>query len=734
MATPRALQILKQFYISYAVGAGALYLILMAFVFPWWHASNHPVILTLGAPKAAEMNLAFKEDGESVPIAPLGEVEPYHWYWATELPARPHYELALQFPKGTGGEWVLSEIKLITLSPQRTEVSVDLMTLLDNQPDGIQIRRLENGWGIIAEAGTRLALPNPLPPPSIGQWTASWFSATIGYILVVGIALLMLGTALRFPDGIRACKHYIHPLETGCLILCLLAGAWVHLYLVGNSMPDYWPADSTSYAMKAVSLVTEFSYDTGTHEYELNRMPGFPVFMAVIFKLFGWDLKAVAMAQAALFSISIVCLSLSVRKLLHGWLIGPVALAALISPAAIWASRQIATESTFASAWILSIAAFLYLWQRSGAKRLVGWVLFGLATTAAVAIRPNGILLFCLPGFMVTGTIWWAWSFRGKTFWKMPFLWQTIGHVAIPSIMVVVFLGAWSVRNQISRGYPKPTDLTEIVWANAPFFAGIFDIRAAKNDEELTWFVNERQNSGYWFHGWSLRKYRFREITNQYQNIEDSSILELEQELAEFNRVSDKLIPLRAKLVGWGRVANWGLFFPRINAHTTDPLNQNYKVLSKFPNENRAEHVRKNLKWATRTVDKEIKIEEAISNIWVVRYNATLVPLYPLVYRFLFLAALFGWLVAMSERKYLAAAFITPYLLNIFLNVYFMYIIGRYVQVLDASLWMAALAGLACISPKALQEPTTETDRRCIPPIRPKRLLTRFATEPGIPR
>lgn len=734
MATPRALQILKRFYISYAVGAFVLYAILMAFVFPWWHASNHPVLLTLGAPEDAEMSLTFNDQGESVSIAPLGEVEPFHWYWATELPARPDYQLALYFPEGTGGEWILSEIKLVTLSPERSEVSVNLNTLRGTLPDGVQIRRLENGWGLIAQPGTSLALPDPLPSPSVGKWVGSWFVATIGYILVSGMALLLLGTALRFPDGIRARKHYIHPLETVFLVVCLLVGGAVHLYLVGNSMPDYWPADSTSYAMKAVSLVTEFSYDTGTHEYELNRMPGFPFFMAVVFKLFGWNLQAVIMAQAALFSASVLCLALSIRKLLHGWLTGPVALAALVSPAAVWASRQIATESTFASAWILSLAAFLYLWQRSGSKRILGWILFGLATTAAVAIRPNGILLFCLPGFLITGTIWWAWSFRGKAFWRMPLLWKTVGHVAIPSLMVIVFLFAWSLRNQISRGYPKPTDLTEIVWANAPFFAGIFDIRAAKNEEELTWFVNERHNSGYWFHGWSLRKYRFREITNQYQNIEDRSIRDLEQELAEFNRASDELIPLRAKLVGWGRVASWGLFFPRIGAHTTDPLNQNYKILSKFPNENRAEHVRKNLRWATRNVSQEIRIEEAISNIWVARYNAVLVPVYPLLYRFLFLAAVMGWLVAMSERKYLAAALITPYLLNILLNVYFMYIIGRYVQVLDISLWMAALAGLACISPKALQEPTTETDRRCIPPIRPKRLLTRFGNEPGTPQ
>jgi len=380
------------------------------------------------------------------------------------------------------------------------------------------------------------------------------------------------------------------------------------------------------------------------------------------------------------------------------------------------------------------LAAFIFLWQSHGVKRWAGWVLFGLAATTAVSIRPNGILLFVLPGFLSLGATWWAVSVRGWKFWKLGILWKTAGQVAIPAIMVVLFVLLWSWRNYESRAYPKATDLTEVVWANAPFFAGIFDIRAAKNEEELVWFVNERANSGYWFHGWSLRKYRFREITNQYQDIQDSSIQELEDELAAFNAASNDLIPLRAKWAGWGRVAGWGLFFPKIGAHTTDPLNQNYKVATEFPNDKREEQIRKNLKWATRKVDQEILLKKATSDPWIHFYNTTLVPIYPWLYRLLFLGSLVAWSCALMERKYLAAALITPYLANIFLNVYFMYIIGRYVQVLDASLWLAMAAGLACMGGNCLQEPTTESDRRCIPPIKPKRLLTRFANIPGTPR
>lgn len=731
MSLPRDKAALRRFYTCYGYGALALYGLLLVFVFPWWFATNHPLMLTLGAHPEKPVELAFNEDGETVPVVPVGEAEDFHWYWGTELPARPEYRLSLVFPEGTRGEWVLSEFTFITLSPERTDRVLDLEPLAKVEEEGIRLRRVENGWGITASPGARLPLPLDLPGPGLKGWITSGAMVTLGYGLAVGMALLLVGSALQFPDRIRARRKRTPHIEAGFLVVCVFIGAIGHLFLVGKSMPDYWPADSTSYAMKAVSLAKEVSYDTGTHEYELNRMPGYPLFMAWVFTSFGWDLNIVAFTQGVLFCLSILLLGLSMVRFIHGYLLGPVAIAALLSPPVVWASRQIATEPVFVSVWMLSLAAFIYLWQRSGLWRVLGYILFGLGVTAAVSIRPNGILLLVLPAFLFLGALGWALALKGNHWWKVGVLWQTAFQTAIPVVMVGVFLILWSWRNYESRGYGKPTDLTEIVYANAPFFAGTFDLRAAKDREEAVWFVNQRKNSGYWFHGWSLRKHRFREITDQYQNIEDKSILELERELADFNGKSDALIPLRAKLAGLGRVAVWGFFFPRISAHTMDPLNQDYRVLTNFVNGKREEQVRKNIRWATRNVPETIEISKTYAHPLISLYNVTLVPLYPWLYRVLFLMALLGWLLAVAERKYLAVALITPYLLNVLLNVYFMYIVGRYVQVLDTSLWFAAVVGIATIGSHSLQEPTPDTDRRCHQLIRPKRLLKPLASESG---
>ena len=107
--------ILRRFYISFVVTELVLYLFLMVFVLPWWHASNHPVVLSLGTGSEQNIQLAYSEDEDPLPLVPLGEPEGYQRYWGTELPPRPGYELALVFPEGTVGDVVLRDLKVTSL-------------------------------------------------------------------------------------------------------------------------------------------------------------------------------------------------------------------------------------------------------------------------------------------------------------------------------------------------------------------------------------------------------------------------------------------------------------------------------------------------------------------------------------------------------------------------------------------------------------------------------------------
>jgi hypothetical protein len=715
------------------LGLGILaYPVLLWLVLPWWQAANHPVHVEVSAPVGTPMALVLEDELEPLPLVPIGTTEGgTHRFWGTELPPRPDYVLSLSFPEGTDAEVVFHGITFIELSHARRDIRWSPETLSSENPARLRLRVLEDGWGIRADAGAEVPLSGLPPALADRAGFSGWSSFTLTYIALSVLGLLIVVSCLRFPAHVLGRREATPYRETVVLFLLLAVGSAIHLHLVGESMPDYWPADSTSYAMKSVALVTEGTYDTGTHEYELNRMPGFPVFMALVFMVAGWNLNAVTLTQGILFCLAVTFLCLNLRHLVRGYWIGLAGLGALVSPPAVWASRQIATESTFVSIWILSLAAFLFLWQRRGKWRWVGFVVFGIGATVAVAIRPNGILLLALPGMLFTGTVFFCVFYHGKDFFRLPVLWRTVGQVTIPCAMVLLFVFAWSWRNYESRGYGKPTDLTEIVHANAPFFAGTFDIRAARDAPEYAWFVNERNSSGFWFHGWSLRKYRFQQITDQYRDIGDGSIARLEAELAEFNAASAERIPLRAKLVGWFRVGGWGLWFPDKGAYTVDPLNQDYSVLTAFPGKGRADHVHRNLKWATRNVEERITIEETTDDPWIDAYNRLLVPVYPWIYRALLAAALLGWLAALVRKTFTASAFVIPFMLNVLLNIYFLYIIGRYVQVLDAALWMAALTGLAALSANSLQSSIPDQERRCLNAKIPEHLLTRFANAPG---
>ena len=127
-----------------------------------------------------------------------------------------------------------------------------------------------------------------------------------------------------------------------------------------------------------------------------------------------------------------------------------------------------------------------------------------------------------------------------------------------------------------------------------------------------------------------------------------------------------------------------------------------------------------------RVTRQPVHVMEKRSDPWLVSYNNTFVSIYSWFYRVLLFVALGAWLIALSERKYLGAILVVPYMANLLAHVMCFDLTNYRLQSLDAFLWVAALAGLVAVNPKAMQKPTDESDRRCMAPIRPKRLLTRF--------
>ncbi len=696
MGESRQRLFLRRFHIAYGVGAFVIYALLMAFSFSWWHASNHPVKINIGAGSAQRMELQFAEGEAPLKLVPLGKVEGYHWNWGTELPPRAEYELKLVFPEGTIGEVVLKQVEVTRLSPEKTK-SLLIDDSLSNTEDGkVRITKTIHGTQIASDPGGVLPIEVLFPELTPYELLKSFFQATVGYVIVAVTLMLMIVSLLRFPDNISGFRKRSPVAELVLVALFVGIGAWLHIHLVTHSMPEFEPGSSEH------DIILALDFHKGIEHVvqagHLPTRPGYAYFLSFILSPDNRDLASVTLVQAALFSFSMLVLALSCTRLVQGYFIGPIVLLAMLSPPAVWSSRNIGEESLMVCFWALGLASFIWLWKRSQPSRWIGFILFGLIVGYASTVSVMGLLLMSLPLSLIVGTVWWCISIRGIEFFKFPLLWKTLAQCSVP----FVILAATSVA--IISLLPGTARLTAIPISStrAPFVSGTFDVRSVGDGPAYSSLINERFLNGYRYDGPAMSAY---------------------QELPVASR---DLLPFRAKLVGWGRLSAWSLFFPDRKTYAMEPLSPDYNARMTFRSRLQGEKVRMAITEIMQQTGEYVHLLEKRHNKIVALYNNLIVPKYRIFYRALFLLAITGWLIGLSERKYLASVFMIPFLLNIVLHVYMLHIGGEEVQSFDSFLWLSALCGLLAADHKSLQKKTDESDRRCMDLFRPKRLMTRF--------
>jgi hypothetical protein len=690
--------VLQRFYRTFLIISLAIYLLLMIFVLPWWHVSNYPVQVTLGPGPVQKVELAYSPDEEPLPLVPIGESQGYQLSLGTELPPRPSYELALVFPEGTMGELVLKDIKIIRPDDVRETYSLAGGEVADPGDGSIYLRKTSSGYRIRADAGGILPVSIDLPSVSPFAWLTIWFRASVGFLVVCLVIFFTLVTFFRFPDTVQAFRKKTPSYEVAILLACAFVGAFIHVNLVRHSMPVFTPGESDLYIYGATGMVAD---NAATDATPLH--PGYPAFLSSVAGWTSWDLSNHTIVQALLFCLSVILIGLSCVRLIPGYILGPCMFFALMSPPAIWASRHIGMESILSTSWIASIAAFIFFWQRDGWGRWPAMIVFSIFALTATSVSPAGMVLFSLPAGLLIGTIWWTVSIRGSEFWGMAVLWKSFSQAFVPFLLLAagsVFFQIISPSSQFICALPSPS-------ASAPYASGMFEVGALAGQPAYAEVINERAANGYSFAGPSF-----------------SSHLEVSE-------ASYAQLPLRAKLVAWGRLAGWGLFLPDVNTYSQKPLIRDYKILTKFRNDAEAERIRDSLKGIMRETGLVVHVMEKWSNKQIVAYNDSILPVYKWFYRILLLTALAGWMIGLTERKYLAAILVLPFLLKVLIHILTLNVTSENIQSLDTCLWLGALAGMLCVSSKAMQKPTDESDRRCMPPIRPKKLMTRHKDVPG---
>ena len=245
------------------------------------------------------------------------------------------------------------------------------------------------------------------------------------------------------------------------VFLGLLIVAGIFRVAVAHHWPNDAPDDSKTYARIARNLLEQHSFsDAEAPPYEptLIRLPGYPLFLAAIYKVFGHaNNGAVRIAQALIDTATCGLIALLAfywepdpdRK--RAAAIAALALAAVCPFTAIYSATVLTEVPTMFLAVAMCVAATVGFRRnfttedteesksnRNLKQALLWWLVAGLLGGAAVLIRPDSGLFVAAIGLTlaITGAI----RFRHH-------LRKTFAAGAIFSIAFVLVLTPWTIRN-----------------------------------------------------------------------------------------------------------------------------------------------------------------------------------------------------------------------------------------------------------------------------------------------
>lgn len=191
-----------------------------------------------------------------------------------------------------------------------------------------------------------------------------------------------------------------------------------------------WP-DGREYEQVARLLV-----ERGTYGLQTLRAPGYPTFIAAVYFVFGENLLALRLVEAALGTITVGLLGFVGHRLFGRGAGLTTALLAAFHPVLAFLPSTQYSENTLALVIVLALAA-------AGAAirtgRLRWWAAMGALLGAATLIRPNVIVLF--PGLALGLALL---LLRDHRRWLVP--------VLVAATMLVLAITPWVVRNHQLHG------------------------------------------------------------------------------------------------------------------------------------------------------------------------------------------------------------------------------------------------------------------------------------------
>jgi 4-amino-4-deoxy-L-arabinose transferase-like glycosyltransferase len=252
------------------------------------------------------------------------------------------------------------------------------------------------------------------------------------------------------------------------LVLSLAAKLLIwHGVASGEPMRFLGP-DSGSYLASARALVETGSFAVSPEHPDVPqtmRTPGYPLFLAAAYRMFGGEAEA-AVALQILLSLATIALTWRLGAALWDEKTANRA-AALLALDVVSFSHALLLLSDTLFALCLLCAALAAIRVAGGAPGRSGPLALGAALAAATLVRPLGYylivpLLAALLAWGRMGLLWPRWRIVTTAAWTV-----------LPFALVV---GGWQVRNQVRAGDPG---FSQIDGVNALFYraAGILALR-----------------------------------------------------------------------------------------------------------------------------------------------------------------------------------------------------------------------------------------------------------------
>jgi multisubunit Na+/H+ antiporter MnhB subunit len=246
-------------------------------------------------------------------------------------------------------------------------------------------------------------------------------------------------------------------------VIVTAAALGFRLYLA-LKLPNDDPDDGRVYARIADNVLDHHSYSTATDEpYKptLIRVPGYPIFLAAVYKVFGRDNnRAVRVIQAVLSAatcwlVALLAFSWTPR----GWDIGrrrrvlliALALAAVCPFTAIYVSTVLTETCATLFGTACALAASYGLGAETRARRVAWWAVAGVCGGAATMFRPDGAMFAGSVGVALVLTSL-VRSIRERRKSGTRIALQSLSGAVAPGLALsfafVATLTPWTVRNE----------------------------------------------------------------------------------------------------------------------------------------------------------------------------------------------------------------------------------------------------------------------------------------------